>query len=59
METFEALKERYGGRNLAAGGSRQMKKRTLGDDGSRRKLAAARRGMTAIQEWRGVRDVVI
>jgi hypothetical protein len=46
MEIFEALQERYGDRHLAAGRRRPLKKRTQGDGGSRRKLAAARKGMT-------------
>jgi hypothetical protein len=45
LETYGALKERYGDRHLAVG-RRQLKKRTQGDGGSRKKLAVARKGMT-------------
>jgi hypothetical protein len=46
VEAYGALKERYGDRHLAVGRRQQLKKRSQGDGGSRKKLAAARRGMT-------------
>jgi hypothetical protein len=46
MKTVRALKKQYGDRHLAVGRRRQLKKRTQGDGGSRKKLAAACRGMT-------------
>lgn len=45
MENFRALKEQYGDRNLALG-HRTPKKRSQGEDGSRKNLASARRWMT-------------
>jgi hypothetical protein len=41
-----AVKERYVDRHLAVGWHRQIQKRSQGIGGSRKKLAAARRGMT-------------
>jgi hypothetical protein len=41
METFGALKERYGDRHLAIGCRRKPKKWTQGSGGSRKKLAPA------------------
>jgi hypothetical protein len=41
-----ALKKRYGERHLAVGRPRKPKKQTQGNSGSRKKLAAACRGMT-------------
>jgi hypothetical protein len=46
VENFGALKERYGDRHVAVGYRRQLKKRTQGDGGSRKNLAAACKGMT-------------
>jgi hypothetical protein len=46
VKTVSALKRRYRDRHPAAGRHRQLKKRTQGDGGSRKKLAAASRGMT-------------
>jgi hypothetical protein len=46
VETFGALKERYRDWHLAIMHRSQLKKRTQGSGGSRKKLAAASRGMT-------------
>jgi hypothetical protein len=46
VESFGALKERYGDRHPAVGRRRQPKKRTQDDGGSRQKLAAARGRLT-------------
>jgi hypothetical protein len=46
VETIEALENRHGDRHLAIRHRRQPKKRTHGDGGSWKKLAAARRRMT-------------
>jgi hypothetical protein len=46
LETIEALEDRYGDRRLTVRYHRQPKKQTQGDDGFRKKLAAARRRMT-------------
>jgi hypothetical protein len=46
VQTFRALKERYEDRYLAVEHRRQLKKRTQGDGGSRKKLTAACRRMT-------------
>jgi hypothetical protein len=46
VESNVALEDRYGARHLAVGHRRQPKKRTQGDGGSRKKLAAARSRMT-------------
>jgi hypothetical protein len=46
VETVRVLKKRHGDRHLASRRSGQMKKRTQGSGGSRKKLAAACRGMT-------------
>jgi hypothetical protein len=46
VKIFGALKERYGDWHPAVWCSRQLQKRTQGDVGFRKKLAAARRGMT-------------
>jgi L-fucose isomerase-like protein len=43
VETFGALKDRYGDRHLAVGSRQQLKKRTQGNGGSRKKLVARRR----------------
>jgi hypothetical protein len=53
METFGALKERYGDRHLAVRRHSQPKKRIQGNGVSWKKLAAACRGMTrrAIPAW--------
>jgi hypothetical protein len=45
VKNVRALKKLYGNRHLAVGRCRQLKKRVQGDGGSRKKLAAARRGM--------------
>jgi hypothetical protein len=44
--TGRALNKRHGDRNLAVGRRGKPKERTQGNGGSRKKLAAARRGMT-------------
>jgi hypothetical protein len=46
VKTVRALKKWYGDRHLAVRHCWEPKKRTQGDGGSRKKLAAARRGMT-------------
>jgi hypothetical protein len=46
VETFGALKKRHGNRHIDVRRRGQPKKRTKVDGGSRKKLAAARRGMT-------------
>jgi hypothetical protein len=46
VKTVRELKKRYGDQYLVVGRRRQLRKRTRGDGGSRKKLAAARRGMT-------------
>jgi hypothetical protein len=46
VKTVRALKKRHGDRNLAVRHRRQLKKRTQGNGGSRKKLAAACRGVT-------------
>jgi hypothetical protein len=46
VENFGALKERHGDQYLAVGCHPQLKKRTQGNGGSRKKLAAACKGMT-------------
>jgi hypothetical protein len=46
VKPVRALKKRHGDRHLAVEGRGKPKKRTQGDGGSRKKLAAARRGMT-------------
>jgi hypothetical protein len=46
VETIEALQDRCGDRHLAVGRRRQPNKRTQGDGGSRKKLAAACRRTT-------------
>jgi hypothetical protein len=46
VETFGALKERYGEQHLAIRHCGQLKKWTQGSDGSQKKLATACRGMT-------------
>jgi hypothetical protein len=46
VETVRALEDWYGDWHLAIGCRRQAKKRTKGDGGSRKKLAATRRRMT-------------
>jgi hypothetical protein len=46
VDSVGALEEWDGDRHLAVGRCRQPKKRTQGDGGSRRKLAATRRRMT-------------
>jgi hypothetical protein len=46
VETIGALKEWYGGRQLAIGRRRRQKKRTQSDGASQKKLVAALRGMT-------------
>jgi hypothetical protein len=53
VKTVRAQKKLYGDRHLAIGRCRQLRKWTQGDGGSRKKLAAARRGMThrAIPAW--------
>jgi hypothetical protein len=43
---FGALRKRHRDRNLAVGHREKPKERTKGKGGSRKKLAAARRGMT-------------
>jgi hypothetical protein len=53
VETFGALKERYGDRHLAVERRRKPKKQTQGNGWSRKKLAAACRGMTRLH---GVKD---
>jgi hypothetical protein len=45
VETFRALRKRHGDRHLAVRRRAQQKKRTQDNCGSRKKLAAARRGM--------------
>jgi hypothetical protein len=45
VDNFGALKEPYGVWHLATGCRRQMQKRTQGDGGPWKKLAAAHRGM--------------
>jgi hypothetical protein len=45
MKTFGALKKRHGDRHLVGRRRGQPKKRTQGDGGSRKQLAAACRGM--------------
>jgi hypothetical protein len=45
VQTFGALKEKYGNLHLAVGCRRQLRKRTQDDGGSRKKLAATHRGM--------------
>jgi hypothetical protein len=54
VETIRALEDRYGDRHLAVRHRRKPKKRTQGNGGSRKKLAAARRRMThrAVPAWR-------
>jgi hypothetical protein len=53
VETIGALEHRYGDWHLAIGRRRQPKRRTQGDCGSRKKLAATRIQMThcAIPAW--------
>jgi hypothetical protein len=53
VQSVRALKNRHGNRNLAVGCRGQLKKWTQGNGGSRKKLAAACRGMTccAIPAW--------
>jgi hypothetical protein len=46
VETIGALEGRYGDRQLGVSRRQQSKKRTQGDGGSRKKLAAFRRRMT-------------
>jgi hypothetical protein len=46
VETVRELEDLHGGRHLAVGRRRQPKKRTQGDGGSRKMLAAIRRRMT-------------
>jgi hypothetical protein len=43
VETARTLKKRHGDQHLAIGRRQQLKKRTQGDGGSQKKLAAARR----------------
>jgi hypothetical protein len=50
VETGRALKKRPRIRHLAAGRRGNPKERTKGNGGSRKKLAAARRGMTHCEE---------
>jgi uncharacterized protein YqfA (UPF0365 family) len=45
VQTVRALKKRHGDWNLAVGGFEKLKKRTQGNGGSRKKLAATYRGM--------------
>jgi hypothetical protein len=54
VKYVRALKKRHGDRNLAVGRHRLQKKRTQGDGGSQKKLAATCRVMTrrAIPAWR-------
>jgi hypothetical protein len=59
LKTVGALKKRYGDRHLAIGFLLQLQKRTRGNGGSRKKLAAIRRQMPAVQERHRVRDAVI
>jgi hypothetical protein len=46
VQTFGALKKRYGDRHLAVGRQGQPKKRTRGNGGSRKKLATSHGGIT-------------
>lgn len=48
VETIGALEDQYGDRYLAVGRHRQPKKRTQGDGGSRKNLAAPRRQVTSL-----------
>jgi hypothetical protein len=53
VQTVRALRKWYGDWNLAIGGRGKLKKRTQGNGGSKKKLAAACRGMKhcAIPAW--------
>jgi hypothetical protein len=56
VETFKALKERYGDRHLAVGHHRKLKKRIQGDGGSQKKLTTTRKQMTRLAIPDGIRD---
>jgi hypothetical protein len=53
VETGRALNKRHRDRNLAIGRSGEPKKRTQGNGGCRKILAATRKGMTYWEEWHG------
>jgi hypothetical protein len=48
VKTVTALKKQYGNRWLAMGGNGKPKKRTQGNGGARKEVAAAYRGMTPL-----------
>jgi hypothetical protein len=60
VNTVRALKNRYADRHLrvAMGRRRQVKKRGQGDDGSRKKMAAAADGWPAVPFLHRARDTV-